>query len=319
MKLQTHVPLTKSPEPIRYDSRLLLLGSCFATNMGKRFRYYKFDVVQNPFGILFHPQAIRNLVHRAFHHKWYESSELFEYNESWYSYEAHSELSRPTAEALQNALNDALAKTFNVLQGCTHIVITLGTAWVYRNKVSGDIVANCHKVPQRTFSKELLSIEEISSFLEALIREVREVNPRVRFIFTISPVRHQKDGFVGNQRSKAHLISALHRVLEIFPDMGHAYFPAYEIMMDELRDYRFYETDMLHPNTLAVDYIWNAFREAWIGKEAHPIMADVADIRKALEHKPSNPGSRSYKEFRLALDAKMASLMKRQPTIKFHQ
>ena len=317
MKLQTRVPLTKTASPVTYNSKVLLLGSCFVTNMGARLRYFKFKTLENPFGILYHPNAILNVISRAVKSEYFNPAGLFEHNEGWHSFEVHSEMSKPSAEALENALNEALRGTRTTLMECSHLLITLGTAWGYRLKESGALVANCHKVPQSAFNKELQTMASIKSCLKAIIREIRTLNEKTQIIFTISPVRHLKDGFVGNQKSKAHLISALHEVLEESEDKALAYFPAYEIQMDELRDYRFYDSDLLHPNELAADYIWDIFKECWIADAAYPVMDTVMEIQKGLQHRPFNPDSRAHQQFRQALVARMDALRNKFPGITF--
>lgn len=318
MKLQTQVPVTKGPRPISYESRLLLMGSCFVTHTGRKLAYYHLDSVQNPFGILYHPLAIQNLIHRAARQIYFEESELFFHNEGWHSYEVHSELSHPSQKDLLAALNRAIRETHNALQNGTHLLITLGSAWVYRLKSNGMPVANCHKVPQREFEKQLLSIDEIAGSLRQLLAEIQALNEGLHCIFTISPVRHLKDGFSGNLRSKAHLISALFRVLEETPNPSAlSYFPAYEIVMDELRDYRFYDMDLLHPNATATAYVWEKFRSAWIAEAAYPVMEEVEVVQKGLQHRPFNPDSEAYREFRTTLEAKMAYLEARYPSIRF--
>lgn len=317
MNLQTRVPLTKTASPVTYSSKLLLFGSCFVTNMGERLRYFKFNALENPFGILYHPHAILNLISRAVNNTYFKSTVLFEYNEAWHSFEAHSEMSKPSAETLVIALNQALENTRKSLEECSHMIITLGTAWAYRLKESGELVANCHKIPQNQFSKELLSVAAINKYLKSIIREIRSINSGSQIIFTISPVRHLKDGFIGNQRSKSHLISALHEVLDESDDKSLAYFPAYEILMDELRDYRFYDTDLLHPNIVAAEYIWEAFRECWIAADAYPVMDTIREIQKGLQHKPFNSESKAHRQFRLALEAKITALQNKYPAITF--
>ncbi|MCG8490951.1 MAG: GSCFA domain-containing protein, partial [Sneathiellales bacterium] len=256
MRLQTSVPLQKNGNPIDYQSKLLLLGSCFAENIGEKLNYFQFQSLQNPFGILYHPLAMESLVERALNHKTFQDDEVFEMEGMWYSFEAHSDLRSAEKQVLVKKLNKVLQTILQHLQSASHLVITLGTAWAYRHRSTGKLVANCHKVPQKEFSKELLTVQTLKDSLENLLSMVEKINPDLQIIFTISPVRHLKDGFVENQRSKANLISAVHQ-MQTRPTVS--YFPAYEIMMDELRDYRFYGKDMVHPNDLAVDYIWDKF------------------------------------------------------------
>lgn len=313
MKLQTQIPLQKAEKQIDYESRLVFLGSCFSENIGEKFTYFKFRSLRNPFGILFHPLAIENLVSRALRKKRYTQDDIFYHNERWQCYDAHSDLSALSQETLLGALNEGLEKTAEHLATATHVGITLGTAWVYRHRETGAIVANCHKVPQKQFSKELLGIAEMKVALNAIMASVRSINPKVQFIYTVSPVRHLKDGFVENQRSKAHLISAVHTVL----GGGVSYFPSYEILMDELRDYRFYKEDMVHPNSLAIAYIWEKFKEVWIAEEARPVMDRVDAVQKGRKHRPFYPDSEQHRNFLKNLDKKMENLREEFPFMDF--
>lgn len=318
MKLQTHVPLIPCPTTINHESRVLLLGSCFVSNIGRKLGYYNFRTVQNPFGILYHPPAIEKLIHRALRENFYSEEELFCYDEAWHSYDAHSEVSRTTVKELLEELNKGLRMTADAIKSGTHVIITLGTAWVYRLKSTKALVANCHKLPQRQFSRELLSGEDIQASLRGIVAGIRAVNSDVQFIFTISPVRHLKDGFTGNRRSKALLVSALHNTIERLPQTdGLFYFPAYEIMMDELRDYRFYEADLLHPNSIAIDYIWERFKKSCIAADAYPVMDKVGEIRQGLQHRPFRPDSAAHKAFREKLQEKIAYLKEDYPHFEF--
>ncbi|MEQ8418366.1 MAG: GSCFA domain-containing protein [Arenibacter algicola] len=314
MKLQTQIPLKKAENQIDYNSQLVVLGSCFANNIGDKLAYYKFRALQNPFGVLFHPLAIENLISRAIQEESYTEEEVFFLNERWQCYDAHSDLSSVAKEDLLGSLNSGLSKTKLYINKASHIFITLGTAWTYQLKESGKEVANCHKVPQLAFKKGLLSIEKIVQSLEAIVHQIQTINTKTQIVFTISPVRHLKDGFVENQLSKAHLISAVHQILK----NGKAlYFPSYELMMDELRDYRFYGNDLVHPNDLAITYIWEKFVSVWIAQEAWPTMEKVAAVQSGLNHRPFNPESLKHQEFLKALDQKITYLQKKYPYMKF--
>ena len=320
MNLQTKIPLTKAANPIDYSSQLLLLGSCFSEHIGGKLAYFKFQSIQNPFGILFHPLAIGNLIFRAVEKRAYTAEEVFYSNECWHCFDAHSELSDFSKEHLLEKLNAGLGQTLEQIRKATHIVITLGTAWAYRKKDSGQLVANCHKVSQKEFTKELLSTETILKSLENTVRMIRSVNKRTQVIFTISPVRHLKDGFTENQHSKAHLISAVQDVINspfLGGGRGQVYFPSYEIMMDELRDYRFYEADMVHPNPLAIDYIWEKFTKAWLSEAALETMEKVAEIQKGLAHRPFHPYSEQHQKFLNSLGKKIAYLQQEHDFIAF--
>ncbi|MGB2684815.1 MAG: GSCFA domain-containing protein [Olleya sp.] len=314
MNLQTKIPLKKQEyNLIDYNSKVFLLGSCFAENIGEKFEYFKFPHYVNPFGILFHPIAIHNLVSNALHGKKYTEDDVFINNEQFHSFDAHSKLSQHTKSLLLHQLNAASQKTSHYLKQSTHVVITLGTAWVYRYLKTNKIVANCHKIPQQQFQKQILSVDAIVAALQSIIQQVKKVNPRVNFIFTVSPVRHIKDGFIENTQSKSHLLAALHKVLD---DQSH-YFPSYEIMMDELRDYRFYNQDVLHPSPLAVDYIWDRFKTVWMADSAIAIMSEVDTIQKGLQHKPFNPNSTAHLKFVQQLVEKQITLTNQFPNIKF--
>lgn len=318
MKLQTTIPLDPTDYPIDYGSAVLLLGSCFSENLGRQFAYYKFQGLQNPFGILFHPQAIAQLIVRAVQKNLYTTEEVFASQGRWLCFDAHSDLSASTSEDLVAHLNTALDRTAAYLSTASHVFITLGTAWVYRSLGTDKVVANCHKVPQREFSKELLSIAQIQSCLEQIIQQIGSLNENAQVIFTVSPVRHLKDGFAENQRSKAHLIAAVHEFLASTDRIGHvSYFPSYEIMLDELRDYRFYEADLIHPNPMAIRYIWEKFTAAYMTSETQITMDKVDRVQKGLGHRPFNPGSEQYLAFRKSLKEKITYLKQRYPHMDF--
>ncbi|MEM8846460.1 MAG: GSCFA domain-containing protein [Bacteroidota bacterium] len=319
MKLQTSVPLDKAKNPIDYNSKVLLIGSCFSENIGNKLDYFKFQYLQNPFGILFHPLAIENFLERAIEAKWYTESEVFERDGIWSCFDAHSKLNSLSQEQTLNALNGWLEETASFLKEATHVFITLGTAWVYQHKSRELPVANCHKVPQKEFEKKLLSPKVLIRSLEKSINLLQSIGSKKQIVFTVSPVRHLKDGFVENQRSKANLINAVHAVLSSNTDSGVGYFPSYEIMMDELRDYRFYEKDMVHPNALGIDYIWERFTSVYISEKTQSVMDKVDKIQKRLLHKPFAPDSDSYKTFEKDLQAKIEYIQKKYPTLKFYR
>ena len=316
MIFQTQIPLKKQKHHlINYNSKLLLLGSCFSENIGNKLSYYKFQTQQNPFGILFHPKAIETFIAKVINEEKYTENDVFFHNERWHSFDAHSVVSSTSKEELLNTLNTNINSTFLQLKNTSHVIITLGTAWVYREIATDALVANCHKIPQKKFLKELLTIEEVSESLEAINSLVKSINPETIIIYTVSPVRHIKDGFIENQRSKAHLLSAIHQVVE--PRNNTHYFPSYEIMMDELRDYRFYAEDMIHPNQIAIDYIWEKFSEVWFSEEAIETMKEVEAIQKGLMHKPFNPNSEAHQLFLKKLQQKKETLLQAFPFMNF--
>jgi hypothetical protein len=312
MEFRTQVPITPQEPKIGYSSKVLLLGSCFVENIGKKLEYFKFQQFLNPFGILFHPAAINNFLKRVKSGYNFTEADVFYHNEIWKSYEAHSDLNSAEKEEILNKLNAAVQETAEFLRSATHVIITPGTAWGYRLKESGEVVANCHKVPQANFSKD---ITEVKNALFETSEIVRSLNPSAKIIFTVSPVRHLKDGFVENQLSKAKLITAIQELVAEHEYCS--YFPSYEIMMDELRDYRFYAEDMVHPNKTAVDYIWEKFEEAWIASEASEIMKRVDTVQKGLLHRPFNEASAAHQKFRRDLQQKIEKLEKEVPGMYF--
>ena len=316
MQFTTKIPIQKSSFPIDYDSKILLLGSCFAENMGEKFEYFKFQTIVNPFGIIFNPVSLEKLIRRSIEKRKFTENDIFFHNDLWHCFEVHSELSNSDKDAFLESLNDIIRSTNKQLNDSTHIIITLGTSWVYRNIESNEIVANCHKVPQKQFTKELLSIHQTEESLQSIISLIHSVNPNCNFIFTVSPVRHIKDGFTENTLSKAHLIAAIHKTIDHHPSPI-TYFPSYEIMMDELRDYRFYAEDMLHPNQTAIDYIWIQFFENYISESVFGLMNEICSIQKGLQHRPFNPNTENHQKFLNQLDLKIKAIKNQYPFIKF--
>ncbi len=315
MEFRTKIPIYKSICPIDYSSDILSLGSCFAVNMAEKFQYYQFRNTVNPFGILFHPAAIEKFIGFAVSEKEFTDEDVFFHNERWHCFDAHSDLSHPDKRTLLDNLNATVASVRSNIASTSHLILTLGTAWTYRKIESGEWVANCHKLPQKEFEKELLSVGSIAESLNNIVENVKKTNPGIQIILTISPVRHLKDGFVENQQSKAHLIAAVRIMMSVHGNIH--YFPSYEIMMDELRDYRFYAQDMIHPNQTAIDYIWERFAETWIAPAAFPILEEIAQIRKSLVHRPFNPDSQNHRLFLDDLERKIALLRTRFPHMSF--
>ncbi|WP_233898537.1 GSCFA domain-containing protein [Tenacibaculum piscium] len=316
MKLQTQLSLKKQAHHlIDYNSKLFLLGSCFSENIGDKLSYYKFQSTQNPFGILFHPKAIEKLITDAINQKKYTEEAVFYHNESWHCFDAHSSISSLDKNEVLENLNTASSATFTQLKNASHLIITLGTSWIYREISSDTIVANCHKIPQKNFTKKILSIAEITESLSEIIALTKSVNPDIAILFTVSPVRHLKDGFIENQQSKSHLISAIHSIIDIKKSVY--YFPSYEIMMDELRDYRFYAQDMIHPNATAINYIWEKFIAVWIAENTQKTMKEIEIIQKGLAHRSFNPTSEAHQKFLQNIAQKKETLQKAFPFIQF--
>ncbi|KIX21949.1 GSCFA domain-containing protein [Flavobacterium sp. 316] len=318
MQFRTRIPILQNKTQINYQSKIIALGSCFVENIGKKIDYYKFQNTVNPFGIIFNPISLEKVIVRSIQKDYFKEKDIFFHNDLWHCYEVHSELSNPNKDFFLKQLNALIDDTNVQLKQATHCIITLGTSWVYQYNETKEIVANCHKVPQKQFLKQLLSIDEIEKSLKNIVFLVASVNPNCSFIFTVSPVRHIKDGFVENNVSKAHLISAIHNLLNTeHLKRNTNYFPSYEIVMDELRDYRFYAEDMLHPNQVAIDYIWQRFKETVISEIAFLTMDEVETIQKALSHRPFNPNSSSHLKFIENTQRKISNLQAKFSFIQF--
>jgi hypothetical protein len=290
---------------ITYQSNICLFGSCFVENIGRKLTYYKFDNLLNPFGVLFNPISIEKVLQESVQEKKIKENDLVYDNEMWHSLHHHSDFSNTDKSKTLNQINDSLTKTHAYLKKATHLIVTLGTAWVYYHIESDQLVANCHKIPQKHFKKYLLNIKEIISSLQNIEKLIKSINPDVQLIITLSPVRHLRNGMIEDSRSKAHLLSGIQH----FVDKTDAiYFPSYEIVVDDLRDYRFYDSDMLHPNATAINYIWNLYKETTISKEIHKIMDEVNRIQKSSQHKAFNPHSNKYKNFINDLNKKKQEL-----------
>ncbi|MDR6966398.1 hypothetical protein J2X31_000391 [Flavobacterium arsenatis] len=316
MQFRTQIPISRSNQPIDYNSKVVSLGSCFAVNIGEKFQYYKFQTTTNPFGIIFNPVSIEKIVRRIVEKRFFIEDDIFFFNDRWHCFEVHSELSHPNKEVFLSSLNELIDSMYQQLIDSTHIIITYGTSWVYREKEQYEVVANCHKLPQKQFDKDLLSIEAIEKAIHNTIDLIQKISSNCNMIFTVSPVRHIKDGFVENQLSKAHLITALHSSIPQLPTSN--YFPSYEIMMDDLRDYRFYAPDMLHPNQTAIDYIWKLFAEAYITSESFSTMSVVENIQRSLHHRPFNENGEEHQKFLSQLQDKIKNVETKFPHIRFH-
>jgi hypothetical protein len=310
MEFRTRLPLPEAPFPINYQSGILLLGSCFSVHMQDKLDHFRFNSFGNPFGILYNPVALEQVISKSLNGYEYTPDDLFELDGLWHCFDTHSDLSHSDQDTALEQMNKAVSTTQTALHNASHVILTLGSAWAYRHIASDNIVGNCHKVSQRKFLKELLSVKRIIAALENAITLIKDVNPKVNVVLSLSPVRHLKDGFEGNAQSKAHLRTAIGALTD--PRHRIFYFPAYEIVNDELRDYRFYADDMIHPNSTAIDYIWGRFKACWIHRESHPVMTLVDKVQKDRAHRPFNPDSEQYRKFREKLEQRLHALEKEQ-------
>ena len=310
----THIDIPKSVFNITYRDDVMFLGSCFAGNIGAKMTEYRFNVSVNPFGALYNPFSLAAGFRRLLEPTPFNAEDLFHHNGLYHSFMHHGDFSDVSEAGCVSKINESLSSAAKRLRNASYLVVTFGTSYVYCLKNSGQVVANCHKLPAAHFDHELLTVDMIVEEWSDLLKKIRQANPLLKVIFTVSPIRHWKDGAHFNQISKATLLLAEHALVEQNPDYI-SYFPAYELMLDELRDYRFYAEDMLHPSTVAVDYIWERFYNTYMNAETKKILNEVGIINKALNHRPLNPSVDTYKVFLMQTLLKIQSLQSKCPYI----
>lgn len=318
MDFQTKVELPVGLPFITHSGQLLLLGSCFAENMGSLLSEAKFRVDMNPYGILYNPLSVSAALSEILKGKEYQEEDLFFYKDLWHSPMHHGSFSASTQkETLQN-INIRLWQAHQSIGKIDWCMLTFGTAYVYEREETRQLVSNCHKQPEKQFVRRLLSVDEIVEVYEKLIEEMIGGNSGLKILFTVSPIRHVRDGMHANQLSKSTLLLAIDRLQQLFPEQVF-YFPSYEILLDELRDYRFYADDMLHPSPLAIQYIWERFSETFFSEESKQVITYVEEIQSGLRHKPFHPLSESYQRFLGQIVLKIERLNGKYPYLDFEK
>lgn len=297
MPFFTEIRIPEFPDKLDYSKRTMFFGSCFSNNIGQKLLDLKFQVDMNPFGILYNPESIANSLKILLDKRVFTDNDLFKDQGVWNSFYHHSQFSDIDPKEVLRKINDRLALSYEFLKKASFLIITFGTAGVYQLKKTGQIVSNCHKVPAAEFKRFRLDVNEITNTYNELLVQLREFNPDLKIIFTVSPIRHWKDGAVENQLSKATLLLAIDTLIKGNGNQFCSYFPSYELVMDELRDYRFYAEDMLHISPVAVDYIFDRFCKVMITNESMGVSKKVMKVRKAFEHRPVNPTTAEFKEF----------------------
>jgi hypothetical protein len=319
MKFHFEFDIKKAPQPVRHQQKLLLVGSCFTENIGEKLRKHKFNILENPNGILFNPVSVAEAVEMYITNTSVTEKNIFLHNETWHSWKHHSRFSGITAAECVSKINSSAAAAHAYLKHTDHLLITLGSAWLYTltdeapNAVAGSVAANNHKAPATWFNKRLMQAEQVVQVFNALFEKLNAFNPDLQVIFTISPVRHLREGVIENNRSKAVLIQAVHQLAEQHSNIY--YFPAYELVIDDLRDYRFYAEDLVHPNYHATQYVWEKFTEACMNNETKELMKEIAEINLAYQHKPFNPATEIHKKFLASYFTKTRSLQNKYPVI----
>lgn len=301
---------------IRYNDSLFFMGSCFAENIAGRMHSYKFNTLLNPHGILYNPESIASAIYRYIKKQTYVKQDLFYANDQYHSWEHHSRFSNPDAEVILSEINQQLTNAHQTLKTADWLFITFGSAYAYRHLESDKRIGNCHKQPQQHFEKELLTIDEMVTTYQQLIAELLTWNPKLKLIFTISPVRYIRDGIVENNRSKARLIELVHRLIN---GERILYFPAYELVMDDLRDYRFYKTDMVHPNEQAIEYVFEKFLQIALDQEAKTLFEKIKDIIKASAHRPLQENTSSHFQFKTTYLKRCKQLKAQYPFLQLEK
>ena len=316
LKFKLTLASKRAENSIGYRDNLFLIGSCFSENMGAKLNTHLFKVFENPHGVLFNPISVAKSLSDCIQNKQYVEADLFELNEVWNSWNHHSRYSGISAKDALDKINNSITKAHSFLKTADQIVITLGSAWVYQLKSqspfsAGQVVANNHKAQAAWFDKHLMKPDALTILLNKMVKNLLQFNAHLQIIFTISPVRHLREGLVENNRSKAVLIQAVHEIVDSTENV--AYFPSYEYVIDDLRDYRFYAEDLVHPNYAASNYVWEKWVETYMNEETQGIMKQVAELQLAMQHKPFFAGSTQHKEFLQNCIAKSERLLSLYP------
>jgi GSCFA family len=313
-----HLEMNPAPIAVKMElrDRIFLIGSCFTEHISSRLLQYKFRVFENPHGILFNPSSICSSLLDCINRKTYTKEDLFDDQGIWSSWDFHSRFSHTEPGKALESMNTSAARAYEALKSSKWMMITLGSAFVYQ-LANGRVVANCHKSPASRFTKKLLGPEEVMSGLDNIIHQLRVFNPGIQVLLTVSPVRHLREGLVENNRSKAVLIHCVHQLVSKFSDIH--YFPAYELVIDDLRDYRFYAEDMVHPNYQATRYVWEKFTEACISPSGRQAIKEIQALCVSMAHKPLHPGSPAHEAFLQKQKIIAEDLSERYPYLDFSE
>lgn len=301
---------TPSPPQLSYQDSLLSIGSCFAQNLGQQLQHHLYDVLINPFGVLYNPSSISQSLQHLLGTSYFQAEDLLAHQDMWHSLQHHSSFSAPDKYSMLEGINNSLKQARQQLQQTHCLFLTFGTAWVYTWKASGQVVSNCHHFPAAYFERKRLSVQEIVEELTGTLTLLQEQLKGVQVLLTISPVRHLKDGLVENQVSKATLVLA---VQELVQQLNYChYFPAYELLLDDLRDYRYYGKDLVHPNEWAIEYIWQVFEQSHLEFKEQGLRKKVAKLQQAAQHRARQPQSAAHQQF---LQQQLAALEKLAPQL----
>ncbi len=318
MKLLTEVALPDYPFGVNHQTGILMMGSCFTENIGRLLERYLFPVCINPFGVTYNPLSVKKSLEALMHKEAYEEEDLDLHNELWFSFDHDTGFSDPERTGALERINRTFKAAKEILKKADLLVLTWGTSWVYRYNQTGEVVCNCHKIPAGEFTRTRLSPREIIAAYELLLPELFSFNRKLKILHTVSPVRHWKDGAHGNQLSKAALLLAGDALERHFPE-HFFYFPSYEIVMDELRDYRFYAGDLLHTSDQATRYIWEKFQDALMGKATGEIIGEVEALRKMTEHRPLSSGGGTDPRLQELFQQKLGQVREKYPNLDWEK
>ena len=294
MQFRTEINIMQAARRIEHEEPILTIGSCFAENMGEKLKKHRFSILLNPFGVLYNPASIYNSL-QLLGQDTFSRDELSFHAGEWHSFYHHSDFSHHEKWVCLDKINSRLETAKSFLEKARFIIITLGTSYVFQNRENGSIVSNCHKIPAEQFKRIFLTQEDSEKYLEKTAAFIRETAPDIHMILTVSPIRHIKDGLALNQKSKAALLLAVHNFTA--SNENCSYFPSYEIMLDDLRDYRFYESNLTHPNDTAKEYIWQKFAEYYFSDDCRKTLKDLEPLIKARSHRPRNEQGPAYQDF----------------------
>lgn len=312
MKFRTEVEINESRKKIGIEDCIFSIGSCFATEMHEKFSEGQIQSLNNPFGTIFNPYSIFQAIQQIYDAKEYQENHLILANENYISLDHHSSFDSRYAHKSLEKINQNIEESNQFLQSTDFVIITFGTSYIYEFLPKNRLVANCHKIPQKFFEKRFLSHQELTDSINKTIEILKDIcKDDVQILFTVSPVRHTKDGIVENQLSKSKLITAIHE--SIFGKENCHYLPVYEILMDDLRDYRFYKDDLIHPNSQAVQYIWEKFGNAYFSDVTKVFINENNKIITALNHKTEDDKNPKYQEF---LDKINQRILEQQKKVK---
>jgi len=313
--LRTTFSITPSEVKITYDDRVVFIGSCFATAIGRKFEIGHLPVLLNPAGTVYNPVSVCNTIDKVTCGIPSTQADIYNNKGTWLSFDHYTDFTSEDPEELLKTINERSKNALEFISGASFLFITFGTARIFRWKATGKVVSNCHKLPAALFTQELLTVNEIVNLWDVQLKRLNTLFPELKIIFTISPVRHWKESAHGNQVSKSVLFLAVEEFLK--HPSGPGYFPAYELVMDDLRDYRFYDDDMLHLSSAAVEYIWNAFSDCYFDTETRDLYREIAKIARAMSHRIHSGSSQNLKTFAATILDRIESVCSRKPSLNF--